>query len=354
MILRVVFILIAVTSFLPAQTSSTNSLTGKVIDSISLLPISNASVYLSGTTIGTVTDIKGAYKIEKIPPDNFQLVISMIGYSPVIQPVNFLNGSVKINKDFSLEPKTIEMAPILVNEEPTSEWKRNFQTFKNYLLGQTDLSDECTIENQNEIILTRDSLDVLRAKCSSPILVTNHALGYKIDCLLLDFYWDAKKMALRFLYVPKFTEMNPANKNQLEEWQQNREKEYLNSLNRFLLVLTKNKDIDIDYFVCPSNAHDKSRFYVYQARELDSQFWNEHISYQAYSKSYLLNLGLTQYQVINQMTQEKSYIYLPFGIVEIDQSGFPVDPLSIQIIGNFEEKGLANSLPRFFEKKQQD
>ena len=154
MIYKVIFIFIVITSLLSAQTNNTNSLTGKVIDSTSLLPISNVSVYLSGTTIGTVTDNNGAYRIEKIPAGKFELVISMIGYSPKIQQINFLMGSEKINKDYSLEPKAIEMAPILINDEHTSEWKSNLKTFKKYFLGQTDLSDECTIENQNEIILT--------------------------------------------------------------------------------------------------------------------------------------------------------------------------------------------------------
>ena len=54
------------------------TITGKIVDENNE-PLPGASVYLKGTTIGTVTDVSGSYTLA-IPDDNGVLVVSFVGY----------------------------------------------------------------------------------------------------------------------------------------------------------------------------------------------------------------------------------------------------------------------------------
>jgi hypothetical protein len=348
MIYKILFIFVLTTLLVPAQSISLNTLSGKLIDAVTSEPLPGASVYLSGTTIGTTTDKNGIYQIQKIPSGRYQLVISMIGYNPIVQGINFSDNS-NIKKDFSLEPKPIVMNTIQISEEHTSEWKDNLEIFKKYFLGQTDLSDECTIENKNEIVLTKDSNDVLHATCPAPIVVINRALGYNIECVLNQFYKDMKNNDLRILYVSKFTNLQHGNESGLKRWNEIRKEEYESSLRRFLQTLIRDKDTGDNYIVNEASKYIKPNVWYPPLKNLDSLFWQKHVIFNTSTQSYTLILPAVPFILINRTTRTKSFFYLPYEHAEIDPDGILFDPLSIQVMGDFANKGVANLLPRFYE-----
>lgn len=70
-----------IVSFLLTQTvmaQTVSTVKGKVVDS-SGLEVIGASVLIKGTTVGTITDMDGAFTLEKVP-GNATLVVSFIGY----------------------------------------------------------------------------------------------------------------------------------------------------------------------------------------------------------------------------------------------------------------------------------
>ncbi|MEL0301289.1 MAG: carboxypeptidase-like regulatory domain-containing protein [Flavobacteriaceae bacterium] len=71
--------------FLSLGLSSLNAqnngrLTGRVIDSQSLLPLEGATVIINETSIGVITDAEGYFTINDVPPQTYNIEASFLGY----------------------------------------------------------------------------------------------------------------------------------------------------------------------------------------------------------------------------------------------------------------------------------
>jgi len=67
--------------------SSTNQVTGRVMDNTTKEPVAGASILIKGTTIGTVTNLEGNFALS-IPAGGGQLEISYIGYEKQLLPIS--------------------------------------------------------------------------------------------------------------------------------------------------------------------------------------------------------------------------------------------------------------------------
>ena len=56
------------------------SISGRVVDSKLLMPLNGASIIIEGTSIGSISDEDGYFKIDNIPTKTYNLVISYIGF----------------------------------------------------------------------------------------------------------------------------------------------------------------------------------------------------------------------------------------------------------------------------------
>ena len=84
-----------------AQQATQASLTGVVTSGNRPLP--GATVSLRGTSFGLATDSTGAYSFTAIPPDNYQLTVSLVGYESVrkqvkLAPAQRLTISITLNE----------------------------------------------------------------------------------------------------------------------------------------------------------------------------------------------------------------------------------------------------------------
>ena len=96
---------------------TTGNIRGKVFDKENNLPIIGANVFLENTSLGTVTDENGNYFIINIPPGDYTLRSSYIGYSSVI----IKNVQVSIDrstlKDIFMNTEVIEGVEVTVLAE---------------------------------------------------------------------------------------------------------------------------------------------------------------------------------------------------------------------------------------------
>ncbi|NIT59493.1 MAG: PEGA domain-containing protein, partial [Aliifodinibius sp.] len=97
---------------------------GKVIDSSTGEPLPAAHIIIEGTKIGDVTDKNGAYSIENIPPGNYVLKASFIGYRTATAKIT-LSVNESVNQNFDLKPEAISVASLVVEAETELPTERN-------------------------------------------------------------------------------------------------------------------------------------------------------------------------------------------------------------------------------------
>jgi len=96
------------------QAGTTGKIVGTVKDAQTGEPLPGANIILEGTRLGAASDETGKYLIMNIPPGNYQLKASMMGYAKVTQT----NVRVKIDQttvvDYQLSPEVLETGEIII------------------------------------------------------------------------------------------------------------------------------------------------------------------------------------------------------------------------------------------------
>ena len=87
---------------------------GGVIRNEQGAPIELATVRLEGTTIGTVTDLKGRYSLKFMPQDSVTVVFSMLGYQSRKRLLVSPQGNISLN--MTLTPIDFELSEVTISE----------------------------------------------------------------------------------------------------------------------------------------------------------------------------------------------------------------------------------------------
>lgn len=108
-LLTVLFTLLSVWAF-----AQTGSISGKVTDGDSYEPLPGANILIKGTSLGTISDINGEFKIDQLNPGNYLLEISFIGYEPNESFVTVRAGKNMTIGEIKLKPSTIGLQEVMV------------------------------------------------------------------------------------------------------------------------------------------------------------------------------------------------------------------------------------------------
>lgn len=104
--------------FVPIQVifgGTTGKISGKIIDRDTGDPIIGANIIVVGTTMGAAADIEGNYFIINIPPGNYTIKSSSIGYSPQIIENVRVSVDQTTNIDFSLSEESVKLGEVIVS-----------------------------------------------------------------------------------------------------------------------------------------------------------------------------------------------------------------------------------------------
>lgn len=136
--------------FCQLQMIGQTKLTGLLFDAQNNSPIDFATIYINGTTNGTISDSSGFFKLEnvKIP---CKLIVSHVGY--ITQSVSLSNPLPQL-LNLPLTPREIIVEEVKVSDKNLRE--SNLSTFRNYFLGTDVWGKYATIENEDALIFTRD------------------------------------------------------------------------------------------------------------------------------------------------------------------------------------------------------
>ena len=109
---KVIFIVVALfAATISVCAQKQTSLSGKITDQKSGVPLPGVSVYFPDLHVGTVTDISGLYHIKDLPKMEVMVEISFIGYKHLAEPVDLSTIS---TKDFVMNEAATELNEVVV------------------------------------------------------------------------------------------------------------------------------------------------------------------------------------------------------------------------------------------------
>ncbi len=92
-----------------AYAGQTGKITGKIVDNSNGEALPGVNVVIQGTTMGAASDLQGDYIILNVPPGNYTLIASMIGYQKTIVEKVKVSVDRTTQVNFNLEPTVVEL-----------------------------------------------------------------------------------------------------------------------------------------------------------------------------------------------------------------------------------------------------
>lgn len=147
--LKKIYILLSFFSLTNFVFSQNTIINGKVVESKSGEPIEYASVRLDGTTIGTLTNEKGQFRLTNKGNEN-QIIVALMGY--VTKRISVKAGETS-NIVVKLESEGVQLSEVIVNPEKQKYSKKNnpavelikkviANKYKNTIVNQSYYMDE--------------------------------------------------------------------------------------------------------------------------------------------------------------------------------------------------------------------
>lgn len=155
---------------------------GKVVDAETGKPIPKASVYLNGSSKGTISNTQGEFALY-INETKMPLIVSSLGYQP--DTIANYNGKNLIVK---LSPIAQILREVNVGHIETTREKQ-MKIFLTQFIGSRN--KDCIITNPDDINFTYDQkTQTLAATVNQPLIIHNKKLGYKITYFLSAFSYS--------------------------------------------------------------------------------------------------------------------------------------------------------------------
>ncbi len=182
------------------QVFSQINVTGTVTESGNNHPVLYATVYVNGTSNGTITNSAGQFSLQKVIPP-CEIVVSHISYATEVIEIK-LNSDTTLH--IKLKPRDIELGTVEVIDKNRRE--ENLLQFKLHFLGTDYWGKNASLENDSVLIFHREKISesegrsfnsgLLAADSSSmlfvvntkaPLLVNLPLLGYKLHINLIHY-----------------------------------------------------------------------------------------------------------------------------------------------------------------------
>lgn len=219
--------------------SQDHTATGRIIDSVSGVPVPNATIYINGTSNGTISGQAGRFSLSGLElPCN--MIISHLGYKLINHPLMDATGLE--NLSFSLVPEIFELEGATVIDD---EWrKRQLEEFNRWFLGPEYEKLDAAILNDSVLFFNVLEFGGLDVNTTGPLIVSLPKSGYKLSV-------DLEKFELRFkeelqgyhcsiLGYYFFDPMEPKNRRQVKRIVRKRVSLYYNSGLHFCRSLYNN------------------------------------------------------------------------------------------------------------------
>jgi len=187
--------------FLCANLSIGQEISGYIFDSKTKEPISGVSVFFDGSSMGTITNSEGKFKIRTAMKTHAMLVVSHIGYTTKKIDNPFQGDELRI----AFVEYVQEIPEVILTSDPFTR-KQKLRVFRKEFLGDTKTAKYCRILNEDSIELFFNTYDnTLSAYANNPIIVENKYLEYLVNFNLEEFKISFRKKSLDRLDNIKYT-----------------------------------------------------------------------------------------------------------------------------------------------------
>lgn len=225
---------------IPSSILAQQTLKGRVLAADTKQPIHLANVFLSNTSIGTVTNAEGYFTIEHFPQGRYDVVVSCIGYESFVTTIQ--SAQLPKTIDINLVPKVNILQEVIVEPYEKNGWDKYGKFFLDNFVGTSALAKECKLKNPETIRFRYNKKEnILRAFADEPIMLENKALGYILKYDLKTFEYNYSTRIFYFQGYPLFEEMETGRKRLQERWESRRADAYYGSLMHFMRSLFRNQ-----------------------------------------------------------------------------------------------------------------
>ncbi len=176
--------------------SFSQKISGRIQDLKTNKPVPYATIYLEGTTIGTVSNINGDFNLNLKNHESIPIIVSVIGY----KSKRFTNYDLNSHFVVQLDPAEYTLVETEIKAKRITRAARARYTaeFKREFLGISRNAYRCEILNEKDLKYDYDkSTKTLIANSKKPLIIKNNALGYEITYYLdhfisteKDIYYD--------------------------------------------------------------------------------------------------------------------------------------------------------------------
>lgn len=353
-------LLVTCALLLSTLTLAQSTVTGKITDAETKLPLEGASVFAQNTTKGTITDKDGNFRLY-LDKGGYEIIVSFTGY--ISRTINF---EATADREFNLELQKADnsMSEVIIkssNEVPDG-WEKYGQFFLDHFIGTTPAAANCVLQNPEVLkFFYYKRNDRLKVLATEPLRIQNNALGYalryELDSFVHSFKTDINSYRGYCLYTTIDTTAE-----QQEVWKQAREKVYYGSRLHFLRAYydstLKQEGFTVDLLASNSatkfnrliNPYDTT-YYFYNDSTADAELWFPIKASITYTKKAPEKEYLQQYQLPLDVKMQISYVDLLDGIL-IKRNGYFLDQRSWINQGYWSWKNLADQLPYDYEPEE--
>ena len=232
-------------------------LVGNIVASDSKKPIASASIFLSNTSIGTISKDNGEFVLLPFPEGRYDLVVTILGYETYTIAIG--SNAIPAKLEIQLVPKVKVLEEVIVSPYEKNGWEKWGDFFMENLIGKTPNAADCKLLNQ-EVIHFRfnKKKNILNAYADEPLQIQNEALGYELKYDLSIFEFNFSSKIFFYQGYPLFTHLEVKKKRIEARWQKNREETYKGSLMHFMRSLYRNT-LDTEGYEMRKIIRDKDK-----------------------------------------------------------------------------------------------
>jgi len=184
-----------------------NMIRGRVVQGETGAAIPGASVFITNTSKGTVSDSSGSFELNNVPEGAYDLIVSSIGYEKAVY--SYKAAQLPLWLEIRLLPRTEELETVVVEPDEKDGWTRWGKFFTDNFLGTNENGNDCRIRNDSMLRFRYSKkTGILKVLANEPLVIENKALGYRLTYDLENFRYDFHQHSLVYYGYSLFSELD--------------------------------------------------------------------------------------------------------------------------------------------------